>query len=138
MRPTRLTAGQARENADEFPGFLFTEGIPTMIRDRIVELRRVPARDLALTSGIGVGIPTDSAAPCARCSRASATRALLAREGPDGGLLLIDGHLRAEVTPDTEVPVLVLDVDEAEAGRLLATLDPLAGEGEDPFERQGR
>ena len=51
--------------------------------------------------------------------------ALLARE-VDGQLQLIDGHLRAETTPDMEVPVLVLDVDEAEADKLLATLDPLA------------
>jgi len=52
--------------------------------------------------------------------------ALLARETPDG-LLLIDGHLRAETTPDETVPVLILDVDEVEADKLLATLDPLAG-----------
>lgn len=51
--------------------------------------------------------------------------ALLARETPDG-LMLIDGHLRAETTPDQEVPVLVLDVDEREADMLLSTLDPMA------------
>src|SRR5260370_14213598 len=39
--------------------------------------------------------------------------------------MLIDGHLRAETTPDQLVPVLVLDVDEEEAKKLLATLDPL-------------
>lgn len=52
--------------------------------------------------------------------------ALLAREAADGGLVLLDGHLRAETTPDSEVPVLILDVDEAEANKILATLDPLA------------
>jgi DNA modification methylase len=51
---------------------------------------------------------------------------LIARELPDGRLMLIDGHLRAETTPDVEVPVLVLDLDEAEADKLLLTLDPLA------------
>jgi hypothetical protein len=30
--------------------------------------------------------------------------ALLARELPDGKLMLLDGHLRAETTPDSEVP----------------------------------
>ena len=45
---------------------------------------------------------------------------------PDGSLELVDGHLRAETTPDQEVPVLVLDIDEDEANKLLATLDPLA------------
>ena len=39
---------------------------------------------------------------------------------------LIDGHLRAETTPDQEVPVLVLDVTEEEAAKLLVSLDPLA------------
>lgn len=52
--------------------------------------------------------------------------ALLARELPDGSLQLVDGHLRAEIAPEALVPVLVLDVDEAEALKLLATLDPLA------------
>jgi len=53
--------------------------------------------------------------------------ALVARELPDGSLELIDGHLRAEITPDAEVPVLVLDLDEQEAAKLLALHDPLAG-----------
>jgi site-specific DNA-methyltransferase (adenine-specific) len=45
----------------------------------------------------------------------------------DGKLMLVDGHLRAETTPEMEVPVLVLDLDEKEADLLLATLDPMAG-----------
>jgi hypothetical protein len=53
--------------------------------------------------------------------------AVLARELADGQLQLIDGHLRCETTPDMAVPVLVLDVTEAEADKLLLTLDPLAG-----------
>jgi ParB-like chromosome segregation protein Spo0J len=56
--------------------------------------------------------------------------ALLARELPDGSLELIDGHLRAELTPEAEVPVLVLDLDESEAAKLLALHDPLAGMAE--------
>ena len=52
--------------------------------------------------------------------------ALLAREMPDGSLMLVDGHLRAETTPEQEVPVLVLDINEAEADKLLLSLDPLA------------
>jgi DNA modification methylase len=52
--------------------------------------------------------------------------ALLARELPDGSLMLVDGHLRAETTPEQEVPVLVLDISEAEADKLLLSLDPLA------------
>jgi DNA modification methylase len=52
--------------------------------------------------------------------------ALLARELPDGSLMLVDGHLRAETTPEQEVPVLILDIDETEADKLLLSLDPLA------------
>lgn len=52
--------------------------------------------------------------------------AVLARKMPDGSLMLIDGHLRTETMPDQKIPVLVLDVNEDEADKLLATLDPLA------------
>ena len=52
--------------------------------------------------------------------------ALLARELDDGSLELIDGHLRAEITPDAEVPVLVVDLDDREAAKFLALHDPLA------------
>jgi len=50
----------------------------------------------------------------------------LARELPDGSLMLIDGHLRAETVTGT-MPVCVLDVTEEEADKLLATIDPLSG-----------
>jgi DNA modification methylase/ParB-like chromosome segregation protein Spo0J len=61
--------------------------------------------------------------------------ALLVRELPDGRFMLIDGHLRAATTPDVTVPVLVLDLDEAEAEKLLLTLDPLAALAERDGER---
>lgn len=41
-------------------------------------------------------------------------------------LTLIDGHLRAEDNPDQVLTVEVLDVSDAEAAKLLLTLDPLA------------
>jgi len=61
--------------------------------------------------------------------------ALLARELADGTLELIDGHLRAETTPDTAVPVLVLDVTAEEADKLLALVDPVAALAETDPER---
>ena len=51
--------------------------------------------------------------------------AVIARE-VDGQLVLIDGHLRADLDPEQVIPVLVTDLDEHEAGQVLATLDPLA------------
>ena len=51
--------------------------------------------------------------------------ALIARETEDGKLALIDGHLRADVSPNVEVPVLVVDLNEREAKELLLVHDPL-------------
>lgn len=53
-------------------------------------------------------------------------RSLLAFELPDGRLKLIDGHLRASLTPDDILDVEVLDVTEDEARVLLLSIDPLA------------
>ncbi len=53
-------------------------------------------------------------------------RSLLAYTLPDGRLKLIDGHLRAEMNPEQEVDVEVLDVNDAEARALLLAIDPLA------------
>lgn len=53
-------------------------------------------------------------------------RSLLAYTLPDGRLKLIDGHLRAEMNPEQEVEVEVLDVSDAEARALLLAIDPLA------------
>ena len=98
-----------------------------MIRDRIQQLRRVPAvllhphpknwrthplhqRDAVRDLLIEIGYAA----------------ALLARELPDGSLELIDGHLRAEITPDIDLPVLIVDLDDAETAKLLALHDPLS------------
>ena len=51
--------------------------------------------------------------------------ALIARETEDGKLALIDGHLRADVSPNVEVPVLVVDLNEREAKELLLVHDPI-------------
>jgi hypothetical protein len=51
--------------------------------------------------------------------------AVVARELKDGTLELVDGHLRAELDPAAEIPVLVVDLDDAEAAKVLATFDPL-------------
>jgi hypothetical protein len=98
-----------------------------LIRDRIRELRRVPARDLR-PHPRNWRTHSDRQRDVLRgvLAEVGYADALLARELADGSLELIDGHLRAETTPEMLVPVLVLDVDEAEAAKLLATLDPLA------------
>lgn len=97
------------------------------IRDRIKELRRVPARQLRPHPRNWRKHPqTQQDAMRGVLAEIGYADALLARELSDGSLQLVDGHLRAEVAPDAIVPVLVLDVSEDEALKLLATLDPLA------------
>jgi hypothetical protein len=49
--------------------------------------------------------------------------------------MLIDGHLRAETIGEEVVPVLILDVNEIEADKILATLDPLAALAEKDAEQ---
>src|SRR5262249_26133550 len=93
----------------------------------IKELRRVPARDLLPNpKNWRTHPPAQRDALKGLLAELGYCDALLARELADGRLQLIDGHLRAETTPDMDVPVLVLDVTEAEVDKLLATLDPLA------------
>jgi hypothetical protein len=101
---------------------------PSMIiRDRIRELRRVPARELIQNPKNWRRHPKEQAAAMAgMLAEVGYADALLARETPEG-LMLIDGHLRRDTTPDQDVPVLVLDVTEEEADKILLTLDPLAG-----------
>ena len=100
------------------------------IRDRIKELRRVKAGEL---------IPNERNWRRHPKKQQEALQGILAEVGyanaliayqTKEGLKLIDGHLRASTTPDTEVPVLILDVTEAEANKLLASLDPMAAMAE--------
>jgi DNA modification methylase len=96
------------------------------VRDRINELRRVKAGDLIPNpKNWRVHPPAQADALRGILAEVGYVDALLARETPEG-LMLIDGHLRAETTPDSEVPVLVVDVTEAEADKILATFDPLS------------
>jgi hypothetical protein len=48
------------------------------------------------------------------------------RELPDGSLELIDGHLRLEEFGGETLPVVVVDLTEAEAAVALLTHDPMA------------
>lgn len=96
------------------------------IRDRIKELRRVPAKDLR-PSPRNWRVHPQAQADALRgvLAEIGFASAVLARELEDGSLELIDGHLRAETSPGAKIPVLVLDVSAAEADKILATFDPL-------------
>lgn len=97
------------------------------IRDRIRELRRVKASLLKPhPKNWRIHPQQQQDAMRGVLAEIGYADALLARELDDGTLELIDGHLRAEITPEMEVPVLILDLDDAEANKLLALHDPLA------------
>ena len=101
------------------------------LRDRIKELRRVSAHELQPNPKNWRTHPVaQQDALRGVLAEVGIAGAVLARETAEGGLMLIDGHLRTDVMHDQEIPVLVLDVDEAEADKLLATIDPLAAMAE--------
>jgi hypothetical protein len=96
------------------------------IRDRIKSLRRVRAGDLVPNPRNWRTHPQEQQdALRGILAEVGYADALIARQTPDG-LMLIDGHLRAEIDADAKVPVLVLDVTEEEADKIMLTLDPLA------------
>ena len=90
------------------------------------ELRRVPASELrANPKNWRTHPPAQEAAMRGILEDIGFADAMIARE-TDDGLELIDGHLRQEVMGDQAVPVLIVDVTEEEADKMLLTLDPLA------------
>jgi DNA modification methylase len=96
------------------------------VRDRIVELVRVRAGDLAPNPRNWRRHPErQRSALWGLLRQIGYADALLARR-QEKELVLIDGHLRQSLDPDQVVPVLVLDLNEKEADLLLASLDPLS------------
>jgi DNA modification methylase len=106
------------------------------IRDRIKDLRRVRAGDLRPHPKNWRTHPEEQQnALRGVLAEVGYVDALIARELPDGSMQLVDGHLRAETTPDALVPVLIVDLDDKEADKVLATFDPLGAMAE-PDEEQ--
>ena len=106
------------------------------IRDRIKELRRVKASELRPNPKNWRKHPEEQQnALRGILAEVGYVDALMVRELEDGSLQIVDGHLRAETTPDSLVPVLVVDLDDKEADKVLATFDPLGAMAE-PDEAQ--
>ena len=98
----------------------------TTFKDRIKELRRVPAIELQANPKNWRKHPTHQREGVSTMlERIGYADAVIARE-TDTGLVLVDGHLRVDLSPDAVIPVLVVDLSDAEADEVLATLDPLA------------
>ena len=100
----------------------------TNYRNRIKALEYVPAGDLVAHPGNWRDHPAAQAeALKGVLKEVGIAGALLAyrSERQGGALVVIDGHLRKDAAPQ-KWPVLVLDVDDAEADYILSTHDPLA------------
>jgi len=97
------------------------------VRNRIKELRYVDTADIVSHPGNWRDHPEAQANALAGVLReVGIADALLAYESERNGgkLTLIDGHLRKDAAPG-KWPVLVLDVDDAEADYVLATFDSI-------------
>lgn len=96
------------------------------IRDRIKEFRRIKASEILPNPKNWRTHPkAQKEALQGLLAEIGFAGAVLARE-TDQGLMLIDGHLRTETAADAEIPVLILDVDEDEADKILLTFDPIS------------
>ena len=106
-------------------------GQGVQIRDRVKEFRRVPANQLRPNPKNWRTHPVAQInAIKGVLAEVGFAGAELARELEDGSLMLIDGHARAEIMGAETVPVLILDVNESEADKLLATFDPIGAMAE--------
>jgi len=97
------------------------------IKNRIKELRQVPARELKKnTSNWRVHSEKQKSALSAMLDEVGFAGAILVREDEDTKELeIIDGHLRADISDAEIVPVLVTDLTPEEAKKVLATFDPI-------------
>lgn len=96
-------------------------------RNRVIELRSVRPADLADHPHQWRGHPAhQQTALRGVLQEIGIAGALLAYDSPTTGLTSIDGHLRKRLDPQIPWPTLILDVTDAEAALLLATLDPLS------------
>ena len=106
---------------------------PVPIRDRVKELRRVRASELADNAKNWRVHPEHQRAALRgllRRDRLRRSRTYLPQQRNGGRLTLIDGHLRKTEAGDAEIPCLVTDLNDEEADLLLATYDPIAAMAE--------
>lgn len=107
------------------------------IRDRIVSMRKVKAKSLKADPRNWRQHPEyQQSALKAQIDKIGWVTPIIARE-TDDGLMIVDGHLRSGIDPDSMVRVVIVDLDEEEAASALATLDPISAMAEVDAERLG-
>jgi hypothetical protein len=98
----------------------------TEFRNRIVELRKVRASELRRNPRNWRQHPDGQRSALTELlGTVGFVGAGIGRDTPEG-VELIDGHLRADLADDSEMPVLIVDLNDDEAKKVLATYDPLS------------
>ena len=97
------------------------------MKDRVKGLIRIRAKDLAPNPNNWREHPIEQVAAFRKVlNDVGFADVLLVYESSDGKYTLIDGHMRAGLLQNEELPAVVLDVTEKEANDILVTLDPIA------------
>lgn len=95
------------------------------IRDRIIELRKIKASELLKNPKNWRTHPKEQAdALKAVLQSVGFAGAELTFETPNG-TMLIDGHLRQELSGDELIPCLITDLTQEEADLILSSFDPI-------------
>ena len=99
----------------------------TALRDRVIDFRRVRAGDLTPNpKNYRLHPEGQRSAVSEMLSQIGFVGALVVRERGET-LEILDGHLRADIAADSKVPVVIVDLNDDEADKMLATYDPLSG-----------
>lgn len=101
-----------------------------VIRDRIVEFRRVPNDELRDNERNWRTHPYEQRVALKESLQAVGIADVMIAyysERNGGALTLIDGHLRREDNENIDWPTIITDLNDAEADLMLATLDPMTG-----------
>ncbi len=107
--------------------------INAKMRDRIIEFKKLPARELLDNDGNWCLHPAmQRDALTGVLYEVGKVQALVAYYSERNGkkLTLIDGHLRKDIDPDLEWWVAITDLNDAEADLILLLFDPLSAMAE--------
>jgi|TARA_R110000824_G_scaffold351725_3_gene538771 hypothetical protein len=97
------------------------------IKDRVKEFKRIKASELkANPKNWRLHDSIQKEALQSVLQNVGMAGAVVVYENQDKEYVIIDGHLRADLNDDQEVPTIILDVNETEADLLLATFDPIS------------
>src|SRR5262245_32582126 len=98
-----------------------------LFRDRILELRRVPANQLQRNPKNWRLHPDGQRSAMAEMLASVGFVGALVGRDTAKGVELIDGEMRSDIAEDGKVPVVIVDLNDEEVEKVLATYDPLGG-----------